>query len=210
MDLMRSMVGGLAAVEFSLLISHCCRVALARLHPAAHTSAALPAPATRRVLRRVLTSHSTPRLIAFGLIPQDHWYKPNWMDEPKAAASRSSSGRTLTSSPPTTCGLPARRRRRDLQQVPLVLLVYGIGDLDLWRGKEYSKFFCWGNAPVHSIGVALFACKDQIASPPLLLLSSAAPESLTFLAFLAPRSPSSLSPCVPSSPLVSLRPLLPP
>ncbi|OBZ75120.1 Glycolipid 2-alpha-mannosyltransferase 2 [Grifola frondosa] len=51
---------------------------------------------------------------------------------------------------------------------------FEIGDLDLWRGEAYSKFFDyldqkggfyyerWGDAPVHSIGAALFAHKDQI------------------------------------------------
>jgi alpha 1,2-mannosyltransferase len=68
---------------------------------------------------------------------------------------------------------------------------FEIGDLDFWRGEAYSKFFdyldkkggfyyevctspttttvfsssClqrWGDAPVHSIGAALFARKDQI------------------------------------------------
>lgn len=51
---------------------------------------------------------------------------------------------------------------------------FEIADLDLWRGEAYSKFFefldekggfyyeRWGDAPVHSIGAALFARKDQI------------------------------------------------
>ncbi|KZT26457.1 glycosyltransferase family 15 protein [Neolentinus lepideus HHB14362 ss-1] len=51
---------------------------------------------------------------------------------------------------------------------------FEIGDLDLWRSEGYSKFFDfldekggfyyerWGDAPVHSIGAALFARKDQI------------------------------------------------
>ncbi|KAI0079942.1 glycosyltransferase family 15 protein [Panus rudis PR-1116 ss-1] len=51
---------------------------------------------------------------------------------------------------------------------------FEIGDLDLWRSEAYSKFFDyldrqggfyyerWGDAPVHSIGAALFAKKDQI------------------------------------------------
>lgn len=53
---------------------------------------------------------------------------------------------------------------------------FEIGNLDLWRGEGYSKFFDfldekggfyyerWGDAPVHSIGAALFAKKDQIVS----------------------------------------------
>ncbi|KAJ7155949.1 glycosyltransferase family 15 protein [Mycena crocata] len=51
---------------------------------------------------------------------------------------------------------------------------FEIADLDFWRGEAYSKFFDfldekggfyyerWGDAPVHSIGVALFAKKEQI------------------------------------------------
>ncbi|KIM28834.1 glycosyltransferase family 15 protein [Serendipita vermifera MAFF 305830] len=51
---------------------------------------------------------------------------------------------------------------------------FEIGDLDFWRGEAYSKYFehldaqggfyyeRWGDAPVHSIGAALFARKDQI------------------------------------------------
>ncbi|KAI0780821.1 glycosyltransferase family 15 protein [Trametes elegans] len=51
---------------------------------------------------------------------------------------------------------------------------FEIGDLDFWRGEAYSKYFDfldekggfyyerWGDAPVHSIGAALFAKKDQI------------------------------------------------
>jgi len=51
---------------------------------------------------------------------------------------------------------------------------FEIGDLDFWRGEAYSKFFDhldkrggfyyerWGDAPVHSIGAALFAKKEQI------------------------------------------------
>ncbi|KAF9069599.1 glycosyltransferase family 15 protein [Rhodocollybia butyracea] len=51
---------------------------------------------------------------------------------------------------------------------------FEIGSLDLWRSEGYMKFFDhldrkggfyyerWGDAPVHSIGAALFARKDQI------------------------------------------------
>ncbi|KAJ7065502.1 glycosyltransferase family 15 protein [Mycena amicta] len=51
---------------------------------------------------------------------------------------------------------------------------FEIADLDLWRGEAYTKFFDyldhkggfyyerWSDAPVHSIGAALFARKDQI------------------------------------------------
>ncbi|KAG6814354.1 hypothetical protein H0H92_010939 [Tricholoma furcatifolium] len=53
---------------------------------------------------------------------------------------------------------------------------FEIADLDLWRGEAYSKFFDfldekggfyyerWGDAPVHSIGAALFAKKEQIVT----------------------------------------------
>jgi len=51
---------------------------------------------------------------------------------------------------------------------------FEIADLDLWRSEAYMKFFehleskggfyyeRWGDAPVHSIGAALFARKEQI------------------------------------------------
>jgi len=51
---------------------------------------------------------------------------------------------------------------------------FEIGDLDFWRGEAYMKYFefldkkggfyyeRWGDAPVHSIGVGLFAEKEQI------------------------------------------------
>lgn len=51
---------------------------------------------------------------------------------------------------------------------------FEIGDLDFWRSDAYTKYFehldqkggfyyeRWGDAPVHSIGAALFARKDQI------------------------------------------------
>ncbi|KAG9048689.1 alpha 1,2-mannosyltransferase 2.4.1 [Tulasnella sp. UAMH 9824] len=51
---------------------------------------------------------------------------------------------------------------------------FEIGDLNFWRSEAYMKFFehldaaggfyyeRWGDAPVHSIGAALFAKKDQI------------------------------------------------
>jgi len=51
---------------------------------------------------------------------------------------------------------------------------FEIGDLNFWRGTAYTKFFehldktggfyyeRWGDAPVHSIGAALLARKDQI------------------------------------------------
>ncbi|KAG1805163.1 nucleotide-diphospho-sugar transferase [Suillus variegatus] len=55
-----------------------------------------------------------------------------------------------------------------------VSLNFEIADLDFWRGEAYSKFFeyldeqggfyyeHWGDAPVHSIGAALFTKKEQI------------------------------------------------
>ncbi|TFK29920.1 alpha-1,2-mannosyltransferase [Coprinopsis marcescibilis] len=51
---------------------------------------------------------------------------------------------------------------------------FEIADMDFWRGEAYSKFFeflestggfyyeRWGDAPVHSIAVSLFAPKDSI------------------------------------------------
>jgi len=51
---------------------------------------------------------------------------------------------------------------------------FEIGDLNFWRSDAYMKFFDhlesdggfyyerWGDAPVHSIGVGLFAPKDQV------------------------------------------------
>ncbi|KAL7416730.1 glycosyltransferase family 15 protein [Mrakia frigida] len=51
---------------------------------------------------------------------------------------------------------------------------FEIGDLDFWRGQAYSDYFDfldqkggfyyerWGDAPVHSLGVGLFAPKDSI------------------------------------------------
>jgi len=51
---------------------------------------------------------------------------------------------------------------------------FEIADLDLWRSEAYMKYFefldqkggfyyeRWGDAPVHSIGAALFAKKEQI------------------------------------------------
>lgn len=51
---------------------------------------------------------------------------------------------------------------------------FEVADLDLWRGASYSTYFDyldhaggffyerWGDAPVHSIGAALFAPKDSI------------------------------------------------
>ncbi|KAG2020304.1 alpha-1,2 mannosyltransferase KTR1 [Coprinopsis cinerea AmutBmut pab1-1] len=51
---------------------------------------------------------------------------------------------------------------------------FEIADMDFWRGEAYSKFFDfleekggfyyerWGDAPVHSIAVSLFAPKDSI------------------------------------------------
>lgn len=64
-------------------------------------------------------------------------------------------------------------------QIPMLIMSivwsnFEIGDLDFWRGEAYTKYFehldaqggfyyeRWGDAPVHSLGAALFARKDQI------------------------------------------------
>ncbi|KAJ3514835.1 hypothetical protein NLJ89_g2142 [Agrocybe chaxingu] len=51
---------------------------------------------------------------------------------------------------------------------------FEIADMDFWRGEAYQKFFefleskggfyyeRWGDAPVHSIAVSLFASRDQV------------------------------------------------
>lgn len=51
---------------------------------------------------------------------------------------------------------------------------FEIGDLNFWRSKPYSTYFDWldrrggfyyerwGDAPVHSIGAALLARRDQL------------------------------------------------
>jgi len=40
----------------------------------------------RSIRRRV--TELTDATVEFGLIPQDHWYQPNWIDEEKASAAR--------------------------------------------------------------------------------------------------------------------------
>ncbi|KAJ7740822.1 glycosyltransferase family 15 protein [Mycena metata] len=204
----------------------------------------------------------TDNKIEFGLIPHDHWFQPDWIDEPKAAASRKDMqeknvlygssvpyrnmcrfnsgffyrhelvqkyryywrvdpdvrfyctlsydpflfmqdedkkyGFTI-SLPEYTATIPTLwtavkefvKANPDLvvQDNAMGFLSddngdtynnchfwsnFEIGDLDLWRGEAYTKFFehldskggfyyeRWGDAPVHSIGAALFARKDQI------------------------------------------------
>ncbi|KAF8921281.1 glycosyltransferase family 15 protein [Mucidula mucida] len=207
-------------------------------------------------------SELTDAKVEFGLIPHDHWYQPDSIDEEKAAASRED---MVKNSVIYGGSVPYRNMCRfnsgffyrhellkpykyywrvepdvkffcDLDYDPFLIMqdqqkVYGftvslyeyertiptlwqavrefmethpglvvndnamdflsddggltynrchfwsnfeIGDLDLWRGEAYSKFFDfldekggfyyerWGDAPVHSIGAALFAKKDQI------------------------------------------------
>lgn len=200
--------------------------------------------------------------VHFGLIPHDHWYQPDWIDEEKASAARDEMVRNQViygGSVPyrNMCRYnsafffkhellkdfryywrmePDVRFFCDLNFDPFLLMqdqnkVYGftlslyeyeatiptlwsavreftaanpglvspdnamgfisddggetynrchfwsnfeIGDLDFWRGEAYTKFVefldekggfyyeRWGDAPVHSIGAALFARKDQI------------------------------------------------
>ncbi|KIY70889.1 glycosyltransferase family 15 protein [Cylindrobasidium torrendii FP15055 ss-10] len=204
----------------------------------------------------------TDATVEFGLIPNDHWYQPDWIDEDKAKASRED---MVANNVIYGGSVPYRNMCRfnsgffyrhplldkyryywrvepdvkffcDLDYDPFLIMqdqkkVYGftvslyeyertiptlwdtvkefmdenptlvakdnaidflsddggrtynrchfwsnfeIGDLDLWRGESYTKFFDfldkkggfyyerWGDAPVHSIGAALFARKDQI------------------------------------------------
>ncbi|KAG8902869.1 alpha 1,2-mannosyltransferase 2.4.1 [Tulasnella sp. 417] len=80
----------------------------------------------------------------YGVIPAEHWYQPEWIDEERAT-----------------------RGRQLLQQKQ-------IGDLNFWRSPAYMAFFehlekaggfyyeRWGDAPVHSIGAALLARRDQL------------------------------------------------
>jgi alpha 1,2-mannosyltransferase len=200
--------------------------------------------------------------VQFGLIPRDHWYQPDWIDETKATAAREDMVKNQViygGSVPyrNMCRFnsgffyrhellkpfkyywrvePDVRFYCDLDYDPFLIMqdqhkVYGftvslyeyeatiptlwntvkefiheypdlvspenamaflsddggetynrchfwsnfeIGDLDLWRGEAYTKFFDfldkkggfyyerWGDAPVHSIGAALFAKKEQI------------------------------------------------
>ncbi|KAJ7109391.1 glycosyltransferase family 15 protein [Mycena epipterygia] len=200
--------------------------------------------------------------VQFGLIPHDHWFQPDWIDETRAAASRAD---MIKNKVIYGGSVPYRNMCRynsgffyrhellkpykyywrvepdvtyfcDLDYDPFLLMqdenkVYGftislfeypatiptlwntvkefisanpgllakdnamdflsddggetynrchfwsnfeIGDLDFWRGEAYSKYFDflderggfyyerWGDAPVHSIGAALFANKSQI------------------------------------------------
>ncbi|CAK5277300.1 unnamed protein product [Mycena citricolor] len=184
----------------------------------------------------------TDSKVEFGLIPHDHWFQPDWIDENKAAAARQdmiehdviyggsvpyrnmcrfNSGffyrhellkkyryywRVEPDKYGFTISLPEYERtiptlwatvRDFIKEYPELIspenamgflsddggLTYNnchfwsnfeIADLDLWRGEAYTKFFDfldsrggfyyerWGDAPVHSIGAALFARKDQI------------------------------------------------
>jgi len=200
--------------------------------------------------------------VEFGLIPKDHWYQPDWIDEAKATKSREDMVRNKVI---YGGSVPYRNMCRfnsgfffrhellskyqyywriepdvtffcDLDYDPFLIMqeqkkLYGftvslyeypttiptlwdavtefidahgdlipsdnamgfisddggltynrchfwsnfeIGDLDLWRSEGYMKFFefldskggfyyeRWGDAPVHSIGAALFAKKEQI------------------------------------------------
>uniref|UniRef100_A0A0W0F940 Putative glycosyltransferase family 15 protein n=1 Tax=Moniliophthora roreri TaxID=221103 RepID=A0A0W0F940_MONRR len=209
-------------------------------------------------------SDLTDAEVKFGLIPHDHWYQPDWIDEDKAKASREN---MVKNNVIYGGSVPYRNMCRfnsgffwrhellndykyywriepdvkyfcDLDYDPFLIMqdqnkVYGftislpeyeatiptlwdavkdfmkeypqyispdngmqflsddggltynrchfwsnfeIGDLDLWRGEAYSKFFefldskggfyyeRWGDAPVHSIGAALFAKKEQIVT----------------------------------------------
>ncbi|PPQ82033.1 hypothetical protein CVT24_009909, partial [Panaeolus cyanescens] len=90
----------------------------------------------------------------FGLIPHDHWFQPDWIDETKATENRN--------------------------KMVADNIIYGvwsnfeIANMEFWRGPAYTDFFeylesqggfyyeRWGDAPVHSIAAALFASKDQI------------------------------------------------
>ncbi|KAI0934140.1 hypothetical protein AcW1_005758 [Taiwanofungus camphoratus] len=200
--------------------------------------------------------------VEFGLIPRDHWYQPDWIDEERASAARADMMRNQVI---YGGSVPYRNMCRfnsgfffrhellakykyywriepdvtffcDLDYDPFLVMqnekkVYGftvslyeypatiptlwgavkdfiaenpdlvspdnamnfisddggenynnchfwsnfeIGDLDFWRNEAYMKFFeyldsrggfyyeRWGDAPVHSIGAALFAKKEQI------------------------------------------------
>ncbi|KAF8212222.1 glycosyltransferase family 15 protein [Mycena galopus ATCC 62051] len=217
-------------------------------------------PFTDQFKGRISTVTNSP--IQFGLIPHEHWFQPDWIDETRASAAR----KAMASKGVIYGGsLPYRNMCRfnsgffyrhellkpfkyywriepnvqffcDLDYDPFLVMqdenkLYGftvtlpeypatiptlwdavkefihrnpdlvspdnamdflsddggetynrchfwsnfeIADLDLWRGPAYSKLFDyldekggfyyerWGDAPVHSIGAALFARKDQI------------------------------------------------
>jgi len=208
-------------------------------------------------IRNIVSSN-----VEFGLIPKDHWYQPEWIDEEKATKSRED---MMNNKVIYGGSVPYRNMCRynsgfffrhellkdykfywriepdvnffcDLDYDPFLIMqdqnkVYGftvslyeyektiptlwdtvkefinangdlvspdnamgfisdddgfsynkchfwsnfeIGDLDFWRSEPYMKFFefldtkggfyyeRWGDAPVHSIGAALFAKKEQI------------------------------------------------
>lgn len=208
------------------------------------------------------TSEVTSTPCTYGLIPHDHWYQPDWIDEAKATKSRLN---MIENKVIYGHSVPYRNMCRfnsgfffrhellkdydyywriepsiklfcDIDYDPFLLMqdkkkVYGftlslyeyietiptlwdatkefmkanpdlmpkdnalgflsddggetynkchfwsnfeIGDLNFWRGEAYMKYFewldkkggfyyeRWGDAPVHSIGAALFAHKDQL------------------------------------------------
>ncbi|KAJ3507873.1 hypothetical protein NLJ89_g6058 [Agrocybe chaxingu] len=201
-------------------------------------------------------SELTDSKVEFGLIPHDHWYQPEWIDEARATESREKMVKDNViygGSVPFNSGFFYRHELLkkyqyywrvepdvkffcDLNYDPFLIMqdqnkMYGftislyeyeatiptlwkatrefinanpgllasdnamaflsddggetynrchfwsnfeIGNLDLWRGEAYGKYFDfldekggfyyerWGDAPVHSIGAALFAKKDQI------------------------------------------------
>ncbi|KAJ9104391.1 hypothetical protein QFC20_004527 [Naganishia adeliensis] len=168
----------------------------------------------------------------YGVIENDHWNQPDWIDEDKATAAREEMIRKKV----IYGHRPSVKFFCDLAYDPFLVMqdekkVYGftlslfeyietiptlwdtvkefikenpqyipednamqflsddggesynrchfwsnfeIGDLNFWRGEAYTKFFehldkaggfyyeRWGDAPVHSIGAALFAPKDKI------------------------------------------------
>ncbi|KAI0704653.1 glycosyltransferase family 15 protein [Earliella scabrosa] len=198
--------------------------------------------------------------VSFGLIPRDHWFQPDWIDEEKAAAGRAqmaADGVVYGGAYRNMCRFnsgffyrhPLLRNVKwywrvepnvqffcDTDFDPFLFMeendkVYGftialyewpqtvvtlwnavkefidanphylatnnsmqflsengglnynmchfwsnfeIANMEFWRGEAYSKFFAhleskggfyyerWGDAPVHSIGAALFARKDQV------------------------------------------------
>ncbi|KAJ7905508.1 glycosyltransferase family 15 protein [Mycena olivaceomarginata] len=217
-------------------------------------------PFSEEFKARITTITDSP--VEFGLIPHDHWFQPDWIDETRASAARAEMQKNNVI---YGGSLPYRNMCRynsgffyrhellkpfkyywriepdvkffcDLDYDPFLIMedqnkMYGftislpeypatiptlwntvrefvvanpglvspdnamdflsddggetynrchfwsnfeIANLDLWRGEAYSKFFDfldekggfyyerWGDAPVHSIGAALFARKDQI------------------------------------------------
>ncbi|KAG8929618.1 alpha 1,2-mannosyltransferase 2.4.1 [Tulasnella sp. 418] len=184
---------------------------------------------------RTYTSEVISTKATYGLIPKEHWFQPDWIDEDKAKAARedmiqkqviyggSVSYRNMCR---FNSGFffrhPLLRDYDYYWRFTITLPEYGetietlwkttkefikanpqylpkdnamgfvsddkgesynrchywsnfeIGDLNFWRGEAYTKYFehldkaggfyyeRWGDAPVHSIGVSLFAPKDKI------------------------------------------------